>query len=275
VIETTVGRIRIGDGHPLAFMAGPCVIESRDGCRLIAERLKGMADERSLPLIFKSSYDKANRSSVESFRGLGLDEGLGVLGEIRDDFGLPVITDVHTPEEAEAAGEVVDVVQVPAFLCRQTDLLLAVGRTGKPVNIKKGQFLAPTEMIRGVEKVRSTGNEQVLLTERGTTFGYGNLVVDMRSLKIMADAGCPVVFDATHSVQLPGMAGDSAGGQPQFVPPLARAAVAFGVNGLFLEVHSDPPSALCDATNMLPLEELPKLIDECLALREALGEVAG
>jgi len=271
--DIRVGSVCIGEGQPLAFIAGPCVIESREGCRLVAEALRRLADEYALPLVFKSSYDKANRSSVDSFRGPGIAAGLGLLSEIRDDFGLPLLTDVHSPEEATVAGGIVDMLQIPAFLCRQTDLLLAAGETGKPVNIKKGQVVAPADMIHAVSKVRSTGNDQVLLTERGAAFGYGNLVVDMRSLKLMREVcDCPVVFDATHSVQLPGGAGSASGGQPEFVQPLARAAVAFGVDAVFLEVHNDPASALCDGTNMLALAELPKLLEDCLAIRRALDE---
>lgn len=267
--EVRVGPVVIGADHPLAFIAGPCVIESSAACRRTAETLRRVADDYELPLIFKSSYDKANRSSLESYRGPGLEKGLRILHEIRADFDLPVVTDVHSPAEAAAAGAVVDMLQIPAFLCRQTDLLLAAGETGKPVNIKKGQFLAPLDMRHAVQKVTSRGNPQVLVTERGTSFGYGNLVVDMRALVLMHDLGCPVVFDATHSVQLPGAAGCATGGEPRFVRPLARAAVAIGVEALFLEVHPDPTTALCDGTNMLPLAEFPRLVEECLAIRRA------
>ncbi|MDH3556252.1 MAG: 3-deoxy-8-phosphooctulonate synthase, partial [Deltaproteobacteria bacterium] len=234
----------IGDGR-LFFIAGPCVIESPEATMAVAADLSKLADKWDLPLIFKSSYDKANRTSHSSFRGPGLEEGLEILATVRRQFNLPVLSDVHSVAEVERAAEVLDVIQIPAFLCRQTDLVMAAAETGKPVNFKKGQFLAPWDMANVVAKVHATGNQQILLTERGTTFGYNNLVVDMRSLHLMRQHGL-IVFDATHSVQLPGGSGDRSGGDRRFVGPLARAAVAAGVDGVFLEVHHNPEQARCD-----------------------------
>ncbi len=264
-----VGEIEIGEGRPLVFILGPCVIESREHSLRMAEALARLAAQREIPVIYKSSFDKANRQSLRSFRGPGMEEGLRVLAEVREASGLPVLTDIHEPAQAAVAAEVVDVLQTPAFLCRQTDLLVAAGRTGKPVNIKKGQFLHPEAMAQAAEKVESGGG-QALLCERGTTFGYNNLVVDMRSLAIMRALGRPVIFDATHSVQLPGAAGAASGGQREFVPVLARAAVAAGVDGIFMEVHDDPDNAPCDGPNMIPLDQLPGLIDSLLRIREAV-----
>jgi 2-dehydro-3-deoxyphosphooctonate aldolase (KDO 8-P synthase) len=251
-----IRNVPIGAGQPLALIAGPCVIESEEGCRFIARRVKEIAAEVAMPVIFKASFDKANRSSVRSFRGPGLLEGLRILAGIQRDFDLPLLTDVHETAQVEKVAEVVDVIQIPAFLCRQTDLLLAAGRTGKAVNVKKGQFLAPHDMRNVVEKIESTGNPHILLTERGTSFGYHNLVVDMRSLAILRGFGYPVVFDATHSVQLPGGLGAASGGQREFVPVLTRAAVAVGVDALFMEVHNNPDEALSDGPNMMPLDQL-------------------
>jgi 2-dehydro-3-deoxyphosphooctonate aldolase (KDO 8-P synthase) len=248
--------VRLGPGQPLAVIAGPCVLESEALCRTVAETLQRLCAELGLAYVFKASFDKANRTSVGAFRGPGLAEGLAILKRLRRDLGVPVLTDIHAPDQASEAAEAVDVLQIPAFLCRQTDLLLAAGATGRAVNIKKGQFLAPEDMARAVEKVRSTGNDRVLLTERGTMFGYHNLVVDMRALVIMAGLGCPVVFDATHSVQVPGGLGTASGGRREFVFPLARAAAAVGIHGLFLEVHPDPERALSDGPNSLPLAEV-------------------
>jgi 2-dehydro-3-deoxyphosphooctonate aldolase (KDO 8-P synthase) len=233
---------------------------------MIAERLAKLAAQLDLPLIFKASYDKANRSSLGSFRGPGLEEGLQILRRIRERFAVPVLTDVHEVAQVERAAEVADVLQVPAFLSRQTDLLLAVGRSGRAVNLKKGQFLSPWEMANAVEKVASTGNDRILVTERGTSFGYQNLVVDMRSLPILRGLGYPVVFDATHSVQLPGGQGKASGGQPEFIEPLACAAMAVGVDGLFLEVHENPPAALSDGANAMPMDRLQPLLEKLLAL---------
>ncbi len=261
-----IGNVRCGGTLPLVLFAGPCAIESEDLCLRIAERLKGLSAELGLPLVFKASYDKANRTSVTSFRGPGLEEGLRILQRVRQEFELPVISDVHDVSQVKAAAEVLDVIQVPAFLSRQTDLLVAVGETGKPVNLKKGQFLAPWDIEHGIGKILSTGNEQILLTERGVSFGYNNLVTDMRSLVIMRETGYPVVFDATHSVQLPGGAGGSSGGQRQFVGALSRAAVATGIDGLFWEVHEDPAAALCDGPNSLPLADLKPMLQQMMAI---------
>ncbi len=272
-----VGALTIGGGAPLALIGGPCAIESEEHALMVAEQLKAITGRAGVPFIYKSSYDKANRSSVGSYRGPGLKEGLRILRRVREETGLPVLSDVHDVTEVDAAAEVLDVLQVPAFLCRQTDLLLACGRTGKPVNVKKGQFLAPRDMQNVVEKIRSTGNEAILLTERGTSFGYNNLVVDFRGLPIMRGLGYPVVFDATHSVQLPGGAGNRSAGERQYVPPLARAAVAVGVDALFMEMHEDPDRALpdgrplSDGPNMLRLDDLPRLLDEIGAIRAGLG----
>jgi len=255
-----IGAFRIGAREPLVLIAGPCVIESEGHAMKMAERLVKIAARAKIPLIFKASYDKANRSSVGSFRGPGLAGGLEILRKIKARFRVPVLTDVHEPGQARAAAEVCDVLQVPAFLSRQTDLLTAAGETGRVVNLKKGQFLSPWEMVNAVEKVKSTGNNQVTITERGVSFGYNNLVVDMRSFPILAKSGCPVVFDVTHSVQLPGGQGDSSGGQPEFIEPLARAGTAVGVDGIFLEVHDHPERALSDGSNALRLDRLPDLL---------------
>ncbi|HPC46873.1 MAG TPA: 3-deoxy-8-phosphooctulonate synthase, partial [Deltaproteobacteria bacterium] len=234
-----VGNIVIGDGS-LVLIAGPCVIESRDHCLFMAESIAKAASRTHIPFIFKASFDKANRTSIDSYRGPGLDRGLEILAEVRSTVGIPVLSDIHEPSQAPAASQVLDVIQIPAFLCRQTDLLVAAGRTGKPVNIKKGQFMAPWDMAHAVSKVRSTGNDAVILTERGTSLGYNNLVCDMRSLAFMRELGQPVVLDVTHSLQLPGGRGTSSGGAAELVEPLARAGVAFGLDGVFLEVHDDP-----------------------------------
>ncbi len=258
----------------LFAICGPCVIESPDLALEVAEHLAGISQRLDIPLIFKASFDKANRTSIESFRGPGLEEGLKVLARVKEATGLPVISDVHWPEQAAAAAEVLDVLQVPAFLCRQTDLLLAVGRTGKVVNIKKGQFVAPHDMGPVVAKVRATGNNKVWLTERGSSFGYNNLVVDMRSMAVMADTGCPVVFDATHSVQLPGGLGAASGGERRFVPTLAKAAVAAGAHGVFMEVHPRPDQALCDGPNSWPLQKTEALLASLLRIHQAAREGA-
>ena len=263
-----VQNVPIGFGQ-LFLIAGPCVIESEDHAVRMAESISGVCKALRLPYIFKASYDKANRTSVKSFRGPGLKEGLRILHNISVGLNLPVLTDVHEPEQAEAAGEVVDVIQIPAFLCRQTDLLVAAGKTGKAINIKKGQFVSPWDMRHAVEKVRSTGNDRVFLTERGSSFGYNNLVVDMRSLAIMREIA-PVVFDATHSVQLPSAGeGAQSGGQPQFIPLLSRAAVAAGVDGIFMEVHDNPAQAKSDGANALHLQNLRGLLQQLLAVNKA------
>jgi len=258
--EIDAGGVRIGGGAPLALIAGPCVIESEANTLEAAERLKRIAADLSIALIFKSSYDKANRSSVTSFRGPGITAGLRVLSRVKQELGLPVLSDVHRFEEIAPAAEVLDVIQIPAFLSRQTDLLVAAAKTGRVVNIKKGQFLAPWDIKNAIGKVESTGNRNILITERGVSFGYNNLVVDMRALPILRGFGYPVVFDATHSVQIPGGAGTASSGDRQFVAPLTRAAVAAGVDALFMEVHACPDKALCDGPNMVSLDELPGLL---------------
>jgi 2-dehydro-3-deoxyphosphooctonate aldolase (KDO 8-P synthase) len=262
----TVGPITIGSGHPLTLIGGPCAIEGQSFMLDVASRLRDITAKAGVPFIFKSSYDKANRTSIRSYRGPGLQEGLEILQKIKDIVGVPVLSDVHAMEEVELAAEVLDVIQIPAFLCRQTDLVLAAARTGKPVNVKKGQFLAPWDTKNIVEKVRSAGNEQVLLTERGASFGYNNLVADMRSLVVMRSFDVPVVFDATHSVQLPGGAGTASAGQREFVPHLARAAVATGCDALFMEIHPDPDQAPSDGPNMLRLDDLPALLAQVMQI---------
>jgi 2-dehydro-3-deoxyphosphooctonate aldolase (KDO 8-P synthase) len=272
-----VGSLTVGGGHPLVLIGGPCAIESEKHALMTAERLAAIAAQHCVPFIYKSSYDKANRSSADGYRGPGLVEGLRILRKVRESVGVPVLSDVHQVEEVAPAAEVLDVLQIPAFLCRQTDLVLAAARTGKPVNVKKGQFLAPGDMRNVVDKVRSVGNDDVLLTERGTSFGYHNLVVDMRGLVQMRALGYPVVFDATHSVQLPGAAGTRSGGERAYVPALARAAVAVGVDALFMEMHEDPDRTLpdgrplSDGPNMLRIDDLPRLLDRVLAIRAAVA----
>lgn len=270
-----VGEIAVGEGNPLVLIAGPCVIETFDATLETAVYLKELTEKLQIPFIFKTSYDKANRTSLSSYRGPGLSKGLEIISAIKDECGLPVISDVHRFDEITPAAEVLDILQIPAFLCRQTDFVVAVSASGKPVNIKKGQFLAPWDVGHVIDKVVSTGNRQVLLTERGTTFGYNNLVVDIRSLIIMQGLGWPVIFDATHSVQLPGGAGTSSGGQREFVPAMARAAVAAGVDGVFLEVHKDPECALCDGPNSLPLNSLEELLKELKAIHGDVVKPSG
>ncbi|MDW8241945.1 MAG: 3-deoxy-8-phosphooctulonate synthase [Thermogemmata sp.] len=265
-----VARYTVGPGLPLLWICGPCVIESRDHVLGVAQRLRQLADQFDLPLVFKASFDKANRTSGRSFRGVGLEAGLRALEAVRDATGLPVTTDVHEPRQAAAVAEVCEVLQIPAFLARQTDLLEACGRTGRVVNVKKGQFMAPWDMAAVMGKLADVGNRRVLLTERGTTFGYGWLVNDMRSIAWMHQCGAPVIFDATHSVQRPGALGDRSGGDRTFVPLLARAAVAAGCDGLFLETHPDPDHAPSDGPNMLPLDQLPEVIRVCLRLRDVI-----
>ena len=272
-----VGPIMIGGGAPLVLIGGPCAIEDERHALMTAERLAAIAAERRVPFIYKSSYDKANRSSVNSYRGPGLVEGLRILRKVRETVGVPVLSDVHQVSEVDPAAEVLDVIQIPAFLCRQTDLLFAAAATGKPVNVKKGQFVAPRDMKNVVDKILSKGNEAILLTERGTSFGYNNLVVDMRGLAVLRDLGYPVVFDATHSVQLPGGAGDRSGGERKYVPALARAAVAVGIDALFMEMHEDPDRTLADGRplsdgpNMLRIDDLRRLLDEITAIAAALA----
>lgn len=262
---------RIFPSQDLFLIAGPCVMESGDVMLEIAAGVKAICDRLGISYLFKSSFDKANRSSVQSFRGPGLSKGLALLAEVKRTIGVPVVTDVHEPAQAAPVAEVADVLQVPAFLCRQTDLLVAAGRTGKCVNVKKGQFMAPWDMENVVAKVRSTGNDRVMITDRGTSFGYNNLVSDMRSIAVMRRFGCPVVLDGTHSVQLPGGLGDASGGERDMVPVLVRAAVAAGVDGLFLEVHPDPDRAACDGPTMLALDELEPLLTRAAAIRRAAG----
>lgn len=252
--------------QPLFVIAGPCVIESRENALSTASRLAQIASTLDILIIYKSSFDKGNRSSGSSFRGPGLDEGLKILEEVRAESGLPVLTDVHTPEQALLAGKVADMIQTPAFLCRQTDLITAAARTGRPVNIKKGQFMAPQEMQTVADKAMAAGGSEIFLCERGSTFGYHNLVVDMRSLQVMAELGFPVIFDATHSVQLPGAGGDRSDGQREFVPLLARAAVSAGIAGVFMETHIDPAAALSDGPNAWPIEQLLPLLEDLLAI---------
>ncbi|HXG50331.1 MAG TPA: 3-deoxy-8-phosphooctulonate synthase [candidate division Zixibacteria bacterium] len=254
------GGIEIGAGRPLVVIAGPCVIESRESALAHAARLKAAADRAGVPYVFKSSYDKANRSSLASYRGPGLERGLEILAEVKREIGVPVLTDVHERDQIGPAAEVADILQIPAFLCRQTDFVLAVARSGRVVNVKKGQFLAPWDVRNVVEKIVSTGNEQILLTERGVSFGYNNLVSDMRSLVILREFGYPVVLDATHSLQLPGGLGSSSGGERKYISPLARAGAAVGVDALFMEVHEDPDRALSDGPNSLPLAEFEPLL---------------
>lgn len=255
------GSVSFSNGSPLALIAGPCQMESRQHAFDMAGALKEMSEKLGIGLVYKSSFDKANRTSLKGKRGIGLEKALEVFADLKKDFGFPVLTDVHTEEQCAIVGEVVDVLQIPAFLCRQTDLLIAAANTGRVVNIKKGQFLAPWDMKNVMEKVTQSGNPNVMLTERGASFGYNTLVSDMRSLPIMAGFGAPVIFDATHSVQQPGGQGASTGGQREFVETLARAAVAVGVAGLFVETHQDPDNAPSDGPNMVPLDQLPKLIE--------------
>jgi len=265
-----VGPVVVGGGAPLVLIAGPCVIESRDAALRHAERLRAIAAAAGLPLVYKSSFDKANRTAIDAFRGPGLEEGLSILAEVRQATGLPVLTDVHDQTQIAPVAEVADVLQTPAFLCRQTDFILAVARAGKPVNLKKGQFLSPEEMEQVVRKARSTGNHALLVTERGFAFGYRNLVADFRALQILAATGCPVVFDATHSVQHPGGQGTASGGDRRFVAPLARAAVAAGVDAVFLEVHEDPDRARSDGATSVPLDTLPALLRQLADIDRAL-----
>ncbi len=266
--EIRIGHWKIGPTTPLLVIAGPCVIEDESTTVALARELQEIRNRLNIPFIFKASYDKANRTSVSSFRGPGLEAGLDLLDFIRTRFELPVLSDVHQVKEIEKAAQVLDVIQIPAFLCRQTDLLTAAGQTGLPVNVKKGQFLSPWDMRYVAEKIVATGNDQILLTERGASFGYNNLVVDMRSLPIMAGMGYPVIFDATHSVQLPGGGQGVSSGQRQFVPYLARAAVGAGVQGVFLEVHPEPEKALCDGANSWPLDQLEPLLRTLMAIHE-------
>lgn len=260
--EIKIGKIKVGGNNPLVLIAGPCVIETEEQTFQTAKRLKEITKEVKIPFIFKSSYDKANRTSIKSYRGPGLKKGLEILKKLKEELDISLLIDVHEREEVPAVSEVADILQIPAFLCRQTDFVLAVAKAGRPVNVKKGQFLAPWDVKNIIEKIESVGNRNILLTERGTTFGYNNLVVDIKSLPIMRSFGYPVVFDATHSVQLPGGMGIATGGNREYVPYLARAAVACGIDALFLEAHPDPDKALSDGPNMMRLEEVAQLLKE-------------
>jgi 2-dehydro-3-deoxyphosphooctonate aldolase (KDO 8-P synthase) len=254
-----VKGVKFGGKNPLAMIAGPCVIESRDGCMAIADKLVKLSKKQNIPFVFKASYDKANRTSIDSYRGPGLEAGLEILAEIKEKYSVPVLTDVHSVEEIKIASKVVDIIQLPAFLIRQTDIVVAAGESGVVVNVKKAQFAAPWDMKNVVKKIESTGNTNIMLTERGASFGYNTLVADMRSLIIMGEMGYPVIFDATHSVQSPGGQGDTSGGDGRFAPYLAKAAAAVGVDGMFIETHPNPAEALSDGPNMIPTKELPKL----------------
>jgi 2-dehydro-3-deoxyphosphooctonate aldolase (KDO 8-P synthase) len=269
--EVQIGAVRVGGRQPLVFIGGTCVIESRDSALRHAEAIRDLCAARGVPFIYKSSFDKANRTSIGSPRGPGIDEGLRILADVRREIGVPVVTDVHEMGQATVVAEVADLLQTPAFLCRQTDFLLDVARAGKPVNVKKGQFLAPWDAGPLLEKVASSGNRELLVTERGASFGYNNLVADMRSLAVLAELEYPVVYDAGHSVQLPGGQGGASGGQRQFIRPLARAAVAVGVDAVFLETHEDPDRALSDGPNSYPLAALPALLDELVRIDAAVS----
>src|ERR1700730_2017692 len=271
--EISIGNFRIGGNEPWVLIAGPCVIESEAHAFMMAERLAEIAARAKMPFVFKASYDKANRSSEQSYRGPGITEGLRILHKIKERFQIPILTDIHEASQASVAAKVAEVLQIPAFLSRQTDLLAAAGKTGRVVNLKKGQFLSPWEMANAVEKIASTGNDRVILSERGASFGYQNLVVDMRSFPILRKTGCPVIFDVTHSVQLPGGEGKSSGGQPEFIEPLARAGTAVGVDGVFLEVHENPAKALSDGTNALPLNQFRSLLEKIKRLAELAREL--
>lgn len=266
--EIRVGEFKIGAGNPLVLIAGPCVIEGENECMDAAAAIRDIADEVGIPLIFKSSYDKANRTSIDSFRGPGLKEGLRILKRVKDELFLPILTDVHEVNQVKAAAEVVDVIQIPAFLCRQTDLVQETGRSGRVVNIKKGQFMSPYEVSNIIEKIKKAGGDNILLTERGTCFGYNTLIVDMRSIPIMQNLGYPVIFDGTHCVQEPGKLGTATGGQREFIPHLVRGAVAVGCNGVFLEVHKNPIRALSDGTNMLFMDDLPDLLRKIMLIEK-------
>ncbi|MCB1111435.1 MAG: 3-deoxy-8-phosphooctulonate synthase [Chlamydiales bacterium] len=269
--KVEVKNFLIGPNEPLTLITGPCVIESEEHCFDLAGKIKELIAPLPVNLIFKASYDKANRSSIHSFRGPGIEEGLRILKRVKDELDLPVVTDVHSPEEAVEAGKVCDLLQIPAFLCRQTDLIVAAAKTGRPLQVKKGQFLAPWDMKNVVEKITESGNDQIILMERGVTFGYNNLVSDMRAIPIMANLGHPVCFDATHSLQLPGGLGESTGGQREFLPTLAKAAVAAGAHSLFMEAHPNPSQAKSDATTVCPIDELVPLLEVLLRVYEAVN----
>ena len=264
--------IKAGTGHPLLLIAGPCVLESEALAREVAAALQEIAERLSISLVFKSSFDKANRTSLDSFRGPGLAAGLKILADIRQDYQVPVVSDIHESDQVTEASTILDMLQIPAFLCRQTDLLVAAAKSNKAINLKKGQFVSPWDMENAIHKIRASGNTNVMLCERGFSLGYNNLVVDMRSLPVMRSFGCPVIFDATHSVQLPGGAGGSSGGQREFIPPLARAAVAAGLDGIFMEVHPQPDKALCDGPNSVPLDRVEPLLKTLLKIHAVVSE---
>jgi 2-dehydro-3-deoxyphosphooctonate aldolase (KDO 8-P synthase) len=265
--------VPVGPDHPLLLLAGPCALESGELGWRIAKEMKEICERLGISYVFKASFDKANRTSLNSFRGPGLRNGLRQLDRIRQEVGVPVVSDVHETSQMDLAADALDIIQIPAFLCRQTDLLVAAAKTGKTVNLKKGQFMSPWDMKHAVDKLRSAGCDRIILTERGASFGYNNLVVDMRSLPVMRSFGCPVIFDATHSVQLPGGMGGSSGGQREFIPTLSRAAMAAGIDGLFMEVHPDPDKALCDGPNSIPLDEVEPLLEQLLVVREAVRNI--
>jgi len=271
-ITTPGGKeILVGSNQPLLLIAGPCALESEDLARTVAGKMQEICGRLGISYVFKASFDKANRTSLDSYRGPGLEEGLAILSRIRTEMQVPVISDIHDVSQVTPAAEVLDILQIPAFLCRQTDLLVAAAQSGKVVNLKKGQFVSPWDMQNGVQKLRGAGGKKIMLVERGASFGYNNLVVDMRSLPVMRSFDCPVIFDATHSVQLPGGSGGSSGGQREFVAPLSRAAVAAGIDGLFMEVHPDPGKALCDGPNSMPLDAMEHLLIQLLRVREAVS----
>lgn len=269
--EIRTDSVKLGGGNPLFIIAGPCVIENEDIIFTTAKKLKEISKELGFPFLFKSSYDKANRTSISSFRGPGLEKGLDILSRVKRKFDIPVISDVHSIEQIKPASEVLDILQIPAFLCRQTDLIVNASKTGKPVNIKKGQFIAPWDFKNIIDKFISTGNNNILITERGTSFGYNNLVVDFRSIPIMRSFGFPVIFDVTHSLQLPGGLGSCSGGQREFAEPLAKAAVAVGTDGLFMEVHPEPDKALCDGPNMIKLDEVYELLSKLKSINKVIN----
>jgi len=263
--------ILVGSGNPLLLIAGPCALESEELARKVAAEMQAICSRLGISYVFKASFDKANRTSLESYRGPGLEEGLKTLARIREELQVPVISDVHDVSQVKPAAEVLDIIQIPAFLCRQTDLLVAAAKTDKPINLKKGQFVSPWDMENGVNKLRGAGGTKTMLVERGASFGYNNLVVDMRSLPVMRGFDCPVIYDATHSVQLPGGSGGSSGGQREFIAPLSRAAVAAGIDGLFMEVHPDPDKALCDGPNSMPLDAMEPLLKQLVRIHEAVN----
>lgn len=270
-VDTPSGApITIGTGQPLVLIGGPCALESEEMARTVANKMQEICDRLRITYIFKASFDKANRTSLDSYRGPGLEEGLATLARIREEVGVPVISDIHDVSQVDAAAEVLDIIQIPAFLCRQTDLLTAAAKTGKPINVKKGQFVSPWDMENAVNKMRGAGGQKIMLVERGASFGYNNLVVDMRSLPVMRSFGCPVIFDATHSVQLPGGSGGTSGGQREFIATLSKAAVAAGIDGLFMEIHPNPEKALCDGPNSIPLDKVEELLVQLIRVRNAV-----